>query len=89
MDETKNPWTVLSRAMVYENEWIRVDHHEVWVPRAGRGFTERFISRIKPRVSCRSTRKEMSFLWGSTDFRSAPTAGKFPRAAGRTYGRRA
>ena len=32
MDETKNPWTVLSRATVYENEWIRVDHHEVLGP---------------------------------------------------------
>jgi len=29
MGETANPWTVLSRATVYENEWIRVDHHEV------------------------------------------------------------
>ena len=35
MDETKNPWTVKSRATVYENEWIRVDHHEVLSP-AGR-----------------------------------------------------
>jgi len=29
MDETKNPWTVVSRKTVYENKWIRVDHHEV------------------------------------------------------------
>jgi 8-oxo-dGTP pyrophosphatase MutT (NUDIX family) len=29
MDETKNPWTVLSAATAYENDWIRVDHHEV------------------------------------------------------------
>ena len=32
MDETKNPWTVVSRANVYENPWIRVDHHEVLNP---------------------------------------------------------
>jgi len=32
MDETKNPWTILSRATVYENEWIRVQHHEVLGP---------------------------------------------------------
>jgi len=32
MDETKNPWSVLSRATVYDNEWIRVDHHEVLGP---------------------------------------------------------
>lgn len=32
MDETKNPWTVLSSATVYENEWIRVDHGEVLKP---------------------------------------------------------
>lgn len=37
MDETKNPWTVLSRETVYENEWIRVDHHEVLGPSGGPG----------------------------------------------------
>jgi ADP-ribose pyrophosphatase len=37
MDETKNPWTVLSRATVYENQWIRVDHHEVLSPAGGPG----------------------------------------------------
>jgi 8-oxo-dGTP pyrophosphatase MutT (NUDIX family) len=37
MDETKNPWTVLSQATVYENEWIRVDHHEVLGPSGGPG----------------------------------------------------
>ena len=37
MDETKNPWTVLSGATVYENEWIRVDHHEVLDPSGGAG----------------------------------------------------
>ena len=31
-EETKNPWTILSRANVYENDWIRVDHHEVLGP---------------------------------------------------------
>ena len=37
MDETTNPWRVLSRATVYENEWIRVDHHEVLIPAGGPG----------------------------------------------------
>ncbi len=37
MDETKNPWTVLSRATVYENNWIRVDHHDVLGPSGGPG----------------------------------------------------
>ncbi len=32
MDETRNPWKVLSRNSVYENQWIRVDHHEVLGP---------------------------------------------------------
>jgi ADP-ribose diphosphatase len=32
MDETENPWTVLSKASVYENDWIRVDHHTVLNP---------------------------------------------------------
>ena len=37
MDETKNPWTVLSRKTVYENDWIRVDHHDVLGPSGGPG----------------------------------------------------
>jgi len=37
MDETKNPWKIVSRAAVYENEWIRVDHHEVLGPAGGPG----------------------------------------------------
>jgi 8-oxo-dGTP pyrophosphatase MutT (NUDIX family) len=37
MDETKNPWTILSKATVYENKWIRVDHHEVRTPAGGPG----------------------------------------------------
>lgn len=37
-DETKNPWTVLSKATVYENAWIRVDHHEVRNPAGGPGI---------------------------------------------------
>lgn len=32
MDETKNPWTVVSSGTVYENDWIRVDHREVLKP---------------------------------------------------------
>jgi 8-oxo-dGTP pyrophosphatase MutT (NUDIX family) len=38
MDESKNPWTVLSKATVYENNWIRVDHHEVRNPAGGPGI---------------------------------------------------
>lgn len=38
MDETKNPWTVVSQATVYENKWIRVDHHEVLSPSGGPGI---------------------------------------------------
>jgi 8-oxo-dGTP pyrophosphatase MutT (NUDIX family) len=38
MDETKNPWSVVSQATVYENEWIRVDHHEVLSPSGGPGI---------------------------------------------------
>ena len=37
MEETKNPWKVVSRAVVYENQWIRVDHHEVLGPAGGPG----------------------------------------------------
>ena len=35
MDETKNPWTVLSKTAAYENAWIRVDHHDVLSPAGG------------------------------------------------------
>jgi len=41
MDETKisrNPWRVLSRKIVYENGWIRVEHHEVLNPSGGPGI---------------------------------------------------
>jgi len=46
MDETKNPWTVLSRAAVYENQWIRVHHNEVLNPAGGPGIygTVHFIN---------------------------------------------
>ncbi len=37
MDETKNPWTVLSRATVYDNAWIRVEHHDVLSHSGGPG----------------------------------------------------
>jgi 8-oxo-dGTP pyrophosphatase MutT (NUDIX family) len=37
MDETKNPWTVISKETRYENAWIRVDHHEVRNPSGGAG----------------------------------------------------
>lgn len=32
MDETKNPWSVVSRETRYDNPWIRVDHHDVLNP---------------------------------------------------------
>jgi 8-oxo-dGTP pyrophosphatase MutT (NUDIX family) len=38
MDELTNPWTVRSRATVYENKWIRVDHHEVLSPSGSPGI---------------------------------------------------
>jgi 8-oxo-dGTP pyrophosphatase MutT (NUDIX family) len=38
VDESKNPWKVVSRASVYENNWIRVDHHEVLNPAGGPGI---------------------------------------------------
>jgi 8-oxo-dGTP pyrophosphatase MutT (NUDIX family) len=38
MDEKKNPWTILSRESAYENDWIRVDHHEVLSPAGGPGI---------------------------------------------------
>ena len=37
MDEMKNPWKIVSRTAVYENQWIRVDHHEVLGPAGGPG----------------------------------------------------
>jgi 8-oxo-dGTP pyrophosphatase MutT (NUDIX family) len=38
VNETKNPWTVLSQTVPYENPWIRVDHHEVLNPSGGGGI---------------------------------------------------
>jgi 8-oxo-dGTP pyrophosphatase MutT (NUDIX family) len=37
MDETKNPWTVLSQKTVYENAWIRVEHRDVLSPAGSPG----------------------------------------------------
>ena len=37
MNQAKNPWTVLSQTLVYENPWIRVDHHDVLDPSGGPG----------------------------------------------------
>jgi 8-oxo-dGTP pyrophosphatase MutT (NUDIX family) len=37
MDELKNPWTVLTQSTVYENDWIRVEHHDVLGPLGGAG----------------------------------------------------
>ena len=37
MHEAKNPWTVLSQSSIYENDWIRVDHHDVLNPAGGPG----------------------------------------------------
>jgi 8-oxo-dGTP pyrophosphatase MutT (NUDIX family) len=33
----KNPWTILSRSLVYENSWIALHHHEVRNPAGGPG----------------------------------------------------
>jgi len=38
MEELKNPWTVLTQSTVYENDWIRVDHHDVLGPLGGQGI---------------------------------------------------
>ncbi len=32
MTEYKNPWTLNSKKIAYENNWIRVEHHEVLNP---------------------------------------------------------
>lgn len=38
MDELKNPWTILTQSTVYENDWIRVRHHDVLGPFGGQGI---------------------------------------------------
>jgi 8-oxo-dGTP pyrophosphatase MutT (NUDIX family) len=37
VDETHDPWTVLSEQRVYENPWIAVDHREVLTPQGTPG----------------------------------------------------
>lgn len=32
MNDAKNPWTVVSRTIAYENSWIRVEHNDVLNP---------------------------------------------------------
>ena len=37
IDETKNPWTVLEKKLVYESPWISVSHHDVLNPAGNLG----------------------------------------------------
>jgi 8-oxo-dGTP pyrophosphatase MutT (NUDIX family) len=37
MEEIKNPWTIVTQSTVYENDWIRVEHHDVLGPLGGPG----------------------------------------------------
>ncbi len=36
--DRENPWQVIRRETVYENPWIRVDHHDVINPSGGEGI---------------------------------------------------
>lgn len=38
MLEEKNPWTLISNETVYENDWIKVEHHEVLNPSQKEGI---------------------------------------------------
>jgi 8-oxo-dGTP pyrophosphatase MutT (NUDIX family) len=38
MREEENPWTTLSEKLVYQNQWIRVDEHQVINPSGGEGI---------------------------------------------------
>ena len=66
MDETKNPWTVLLRKTVYENDWIRVDHHDVLGPSGGPGVygTVHFKNQATGIVPIDENGNVI--LWGST-----------------------
>lgn len=37
-DESKNPWTVKSKEVVYDNPWMQIQHHEVINPSGGDGI---------------------------------------------------
>lgn len=38
MDSTKNPWTTLSKVVVYDNKWITLTHEEVITPGGTKGI---------------------------------------------------
>jgi len=38
MPEKKNPWKSLKESIVYENDWIRVEHHDVLNPSNKKGI---------------------------------------------------
>jgi len=38
MNETKNPWTILSERQVYENRWIGITEYDVLNPSGGKGI---------------------------------------------------
>ncbi|MFK7949381.1 MAG: NUDIX domain-containing protein [Saprospiraceae bacterium] len=37
-DESKNPWIIKSKKVVYDNAWVQVQHHEVINPSGGDGI---------------------------------------------------
>ncbi len=38
IDTSKNPWTKITEQTVYDNPWIRVEHHEVITPGGSEGI---------------------------------------------------
>ena len=38
LDESRNPWTVKSQKVVYDNAWVQIQHHEVINPGGGEGI---------------------------------------------------
>jgi len=38
MDESHNPWTILSQRPVYDNKWIGVTEYDIIKPRGGKGI---------------------------------------------------
>jgi len=43
--DRENPWTVIRRQTVYENPWIRIDHHDVINPSGGEGIYGKVLFR--------------------------------------------
>lgn len=69
MEPERNPWTVLSAEVAYENRWIRVTHHDVLTPSGTEGIYG--VVHFKNRAICIVPVDEDGWTWLVGQYRFA------------------